>query len=137
MSLQSDPKVLTFNINWQIAPVKSQILNFMLTIPSTFYRHDLFEDSEFDNQYAFKGCILFSGAHYQAMFRQFNSPEWTVYDDDRTRTKQSWGETIEFCLESNTYPTVLFFEKVEFDTMEIELSLDEIKKLLLSTKELE
>jgi len=112
VSLQSDPQVLMFNVNWKLAPERSHILKFMLTISDTFHRDELFEETDLsDYKYAFKGCILFSGAHYRAMFRQLDENTWTVYDDEHVKVLNSWREAIEFCLEVQTFPTILFYEK--------------------------
>ena len=40
------------------------------------------------------------------------SCEWTLFDDDQIVTKGAWTDVIQQFVELRTYPTVLFYEKL-------------------------
>ncbi len=42
-----------------------------------------------------------------------NNNEWTMFDDSNIDNKGNWFEVVKQCVELRTYPTVLFYEKID------------------------
>jgi hypothetical protein len=39
--------------------------------------------------------------------------EWTLFNDDHISNQGGWTNIIEYCVEFQCYPTVIFYERVE------------------------
>ncbi len=47
--------------------------------------------------------------------------EWTIFDDAVVDHKGSWHAVVKQCVEQGTYPTVLFYEKLDRDELHPEI----------------
>jgi hypothetical protein len=41
------------------------------------------------------------------------STEWTIFDDSVVDHKGNWQDVVKQCVELRTYPTVIFYEKLD------------------------
>ena len=61
------------------------------------------------------------GADFQNLDQSLNqmksevgsNNEWTMFDDNNIDNKGSWFEVVKQCVELRTYPTVLFYERID------------------------
>ena len=42
-----------------------------------------------------------------------SSTEWTIFDDAVVDHKGSWSDVVKQCVELRTYPTVIFYERMD------------------------
>jgi hypothetical protein len=66
------------------------------------------------------------------------STEWTIFDDAVVDHKGNWPDVVKQCVELRTYPTVIFYEKVDPNEVEpkslAEMSESDIVHLLKCSK---
>ena len=63
--------MFTMNLNWNENPKPTDILKVLASIPETLTMDEMYTcPSEEKIQYAFRGMIVYQGAHYFAFFRR-------------------------------------------------------------------
>jgi hypothetical protein len=88
--------------------------------------------------------ICFSGAHYKVICRnreQYSGRGtqyfWKLYNDERKDYLESWFDVVQNCIDTQSVPTFVFFERTDAD-METEMNhyTYDRKKAYLHTKDL-
>jgi len=138
------PEVFTLNLHWEANPKPTDILRLLTSIPETLAIESIYQcmsdDEEKESEYAFRGMIVYQGAHYYAFFRRIlikydfqeinfrhqrtdlkeldgeikPKTEWTCFNDESVNSVPgNWHGIIQQCIELSCFPSVLFFEKLD------------------------
>jgi len=136
------PEAYLVNMNyshWQTGQASAMdILALMLSIPENFCpKKDLYNHAaQCKSEYILKGVVTFSGSHYMVYLRNLKTKgaflaetereleklrteeglphnEWSVFDDANVKHMSGhWKNIVEDCVSSKSQPTILLYEKL-------------------------
>lgn len=117
--LISLPPVFTVSIVWDSAePVLAEIKTSLEMLSKEI---DLSYVFSLPNKppcctYRLKGMICYYGKHYVAIFNNFDTSEWYMFDDSNVKLiGTDWNQVHQRCLRGRLQPSVIFYEHVEFN----------------------
>jgi hypothetical protein len=87
-----------------------------------------------EERYTFRGLICYRGLHYTALFWCLNRMKWVLYDDDCVRDRISWNHALNFIVNEQYVPTLLFYECLSGSTATTD-SVEEVIRQITEVEE--